>query len=145
MHGAVISGRCAAGYLTEPFYTPAKPDTRTLAWTVDAISKSYLGGGWIATTAWTRDHAEGVGPFAAAMRDAANWANRQPPAIAGVLVKYTGGDPATVASEARDVSPSGSRPISCSQASTLPPGTCVFRAFRLRRCSRLRSYYCTED
>lgn len=103
MHEAVISGRCAAGYLTEPFYTPAKPDTRTLAWTLDAISKDYLGGAWIATPAWSRGHADAVARFAAAMRDAANWANRQPPAIVGILVKYTGGDAATVASEIRDV------------------------------------------
>lgn len=103
MHEAVITGRCAAGYLTEPFYTPAKPDTRTLAWTLDSISKNYLGAGWIATTAWTRDHADAVARFASAMRDAANWANRQPPAIVGILVKYTGGDAATVASETRDV------------------------------------------
>lgn len=103
MHEAVISGRCAAGYLTEPFYTPAKPDTRTLAWTLDAISKNYLGGAWIATPAWSHDHADAVARFAAAMRDAANWADRQPPAIVGILVKYTGGDAATVASEIRDV------------------------------------------
>jgi NitT/TauT family transport system substrate-binding protein len=103
MHEAVASGRCAAGYLTEPFYTPAKRDTRTLAWTLDAISKDYLGGGWVATAVWTRDHADVVSRFGAAMRDAANWANRQPPAIVGILVKYTGGDPATIASEVRDV------------------------------------------
>lgn len=103
MHEAVISGRCSAGYLTEPFYTPAKPDTRTLAWTLDSISKNYLGAAWTATAAWTRDHPDAVARFAAAMRDAASWANRQPPAIVGILVKYTGGDPATVASETRDV------------------------------------------
>jgi hypothetical protein len=37
------------------------------------------------------------------MRDATDWANRKPPAIVGILVKYTGGDPATIASEVRDI------------------------------------------
>jgi ABC-type nitrate/sulfonate/bicarbonate transport system substrate-binding protein len=63
MHEAVISGRCAAGYLTEPFYTPAKADTRTLAWTLDSISKNYHSAVWIAAAAWTRDHPDAVARF----------------------------------------------------------------------------------
>jgi NitT/TauT family transport system substrate-binding protein len=103
MDAAIASGRCDAGYVTEPYYTPAKRDARTLAWTLDAVSKDYLAAGWFTTTDWAREHRDAVRRFAAAMRDAAEWANRKPPAVADILVKELKADPATVSSEVRDV------------------------------------------
>lgn len=103
MHAAIVAGRCSAGYIAEPFYTPAKHDTRTLAWTLDAVSKEYLAGGWFTSADWSLAHAEALRRFAAAMRDAALWADRRPPAIVGILVKYLKDDPETVVSEVRDV------------------------------------------
>lgn len=100
---AVSSGRCDAGYLTEPYYTPAKKTTRALAWTLDAISKNYLAAGWFTTGDWAHDHPEEVRRFSAAMRDAAVWANRRPPDVERILVRELKADPATVASEVRDV------------------------------------------
>ncbi len=100
---ALASGRCDAGYVTEPYYTPAKRDARALAWTLDAVSKDYLAAGWFTTTGWAREHTDAVRRFSAAMRDAAAWANRKPPSVTEILVKELKADPAIIASEVRDV------------------------------------------
>jgi len=82
---AIDAGRCDGGFLTEPFFTPAKHNKRVLAWTIDAISKDYLAAGWFTTASWARSHPDAVRRFAAAMRDAAAWANPEPPAVDDVL------------------------------------------------------------
>lgn len=100
---AIAAGRCDGGYVSEPYYTPAKRQTRVLAWTLDAISKNYLAAAWFTTSTWARDHADAVRRFDAAMRDAAAWANAKPHAVDPILVKDFKVDPSTVGSEVRDV------------------------------------------
>lgn len=98
---AITAGRCDGGFLTEPYFTPANQNTRVLAWTIDAVSKDYLAAGWFTTTAWVRNHPEAVRRFAAAMRDAAAWANQTPPPIDDILAREFKVDRSALASEDR--------------------------------------------
>jgi NitT/TauT family transport system substrate-binding protein len=101
---AVAAGRVDAGILFEPFFTAAKnnPAYRFLPWKpTDGIANDFLAAAWFATPKWAHEHPDAVRRFAAAMREAATWANRNPPGIADVLVKGFGADPAVVAAVAR--------------------------------------------
>jgi len=60
--------------------------------------------GWFATTAWADAHPDLVRRFAAAMRETALWANRNPAQSLPILVKYIKLDPQVARQVVRRVS-----------------------------------------
>jgi NitT/TauT family transport system substrate-binding protein len=97
MPEALTAGRIDAAWLTEPYLDQTKGTGRVLATALDAISKEFLIGAWFTTSQWASNHPDLVRRFAAAMHDAADWANANPSKSAEILVKYTKIDPAVVA------------------------------------------------
>jgi ABC-type nitrate/sulfonate/bicarbonate transport system substrate-binding protein len=98
---ALGAGRIDAAWLTEPFLSSTKRNGRVLATAFDAISKEFLVGIWFTSAPWAKDHPDLVKRFAAVMREAALWANKNQAQSAAILVKYTKIDPAVVATTVR--------------------------------------------
>jgi len=102
MPEALNSGRVDAAMITEPFLTQAKKTERVLAATpFVAIAPEFAFGDWVANAQWAKDHADAVARFAAAMRETAQWANKNQAASGAVLQKYAKIDPALVATMSR--------------------------------------------
>jgi NitT/TauT family transport system substrate-binding protein len=98
---ALASGRADAGFVVEPFLSVLSKKERVLVYGMDAIARRFLIAGWFATSAWAKDHTEGVKRFGLAMHEAAVWANQNVAKSAGVVAKYTRLDPAVVATMTR--------------------------------------------
>jgi NitT/TauT family transport system substrate-binding protein len=101
MPTAVESGRVDAANVAEPFVNAARKNGRILADCFDAIAKRFLIVGWVATPQWVQDHPDLAQRFAAAMHDAAVWANKNPDKSAAILAKYTKIDPTVIAAMTR--------------------------------------------
>jgi NitT/TauT family transport system substrate-binding protein len=103
MPAALSAGRIDAALVNEPYLGAAKKDSRLLSYPFDAVSKQFLIGGWFATSQWASDHPDVVKRFAAAMREAALFANtRANDAKSGeILSTYTKIDPAVIAAMVR--------------------------------------------
>jgi NitT/TauT family transport system substrate-binding protein len=103
MPAALAAGRVDAAYVAEPFFTVARKDVRVLGYAHNAVAKQFLQSAWFTTATWAAAHPDAVRRFAAAMRDAAQWANqRNNHARSGeILAKYAKLDPATIASMER--------------------------------------------
>ena len=103
MPAALAGGRIDAAYISEPFLAIARSNVRVLGYTHDAIAKQFLQSAWFTTPQWAKDHADLVRRFAAAMHDAASWANvKANQARSGaILAKYTKIDPTIVAAMER--------------------------------------------
>lgn len=103
MPAALTAGRIDAALVNEPYLGSAKKDSRLLAYPFDAVAKQFLIGGWEATPQWASEHPDLVKRFAAAMHDAAVWANvRANDAKSGaILSQYTKIDPSVIASMVR--------------------------------------------
>ena len=102
MPEALNSGRVDAAMITEPFLTAAKKTERILAATpFAAIAPDFAFGDWVANAQWAKDHADSVARFAAAMRETAQWANKNQAASGLILQKYTKIDPAVLATMSR--------------------------------------------
>jgi NitT/TauT family transport system substrate-binding protein len=100
---ALASGRVDAAYVVEPFVTIAqkKNAARILATGDDAIGPIYTATGWFATAQWAKAHPDLVTRFAAAMLEAARWANANPTKVVPTLVKELHADPVIVAAANR--------------------------------------------
>lgn len=97
MIGALEAGRVDAAFEAEPFLTTAAKSVRMLSPCFDAIAKRFLIGSWITTAQWASAHPNEVARFAAAIRETAQWANKNTAASGAILTKYTKLDPAVVA------------------------------------------------
>jgi NitT/TauT family transport system substrate-binding protein len=92
MADAVATGRVDAVMMTEPELSGAleKKRVRILAAPMESIGREFLVGVWFATSSYAKSHPEIVRAFAAAMADAANWANRNQSESAKILEAHTG-------------------------------------------------------
>ncbi len=89
MAPALARGRIDAAMILEPEETQAKDETRVLGKAYDAIAKQLLITGWVANKNWLDRNPEAARRFAGAIRDTADWANRNPDATASILEKFT--------------------------------------------------------
>jgi NitT/TauT family transport system substrate-binding protein len=90
---AIEKNRIDAGMMPEPQISEARATCRVFANAYDAIGDGFMIAGWFATTAWADAHPDVVRRFAAAMRETAIWANRNPAQSLPILVKYVKLDP----------------------------------------------------
>jgi NitT/TauT family transport system substrate-binding protein len=90
---AIEKNRIDAGMMPEPQISEARATCRVFANAYDAIGDGFMIAGWFATTAWADAHPDLVRRFAAAMRETALWANRNPAQSLPILVKYIKLDP----------------------------------------------------
>jgi NitT/TauT family transport system substrate-binding protein len=101
MPAALATGRIDAAYVAEPFLTQAKKTAHTVSVEFDAIANSFLVAGWFTTNDWAKSHARAVQLFAQSMRDASDWALKNPDKCPAILAKYLKVDVATVAATPR--------------------------------------------
>jgi NitT/TauT family transport system substrate-binding protein len=102
---ALAAGRIDAAYLVEPFITigTRRNLIRMLASGDDAIAPTYLASAWYASSVWTKAHPELVSRFAAAIGQAARWANANPTKVVPIIVDHLRTDPALTAATPRTV------------------------------------------
>lgn len=103
MPPALGAGRVDAALVNEPYLGAVKSESKVLGYPFDAVSKEFLIGGWFSNAQWAKDHPDLVNRFAAAMREAAAWANQKQNTAksAEILERYTKMDPAVVSSMVR--------------------------------------------
>ncbi len=101
MPAALASGRIDAAFVAEPFLTDAKKTSHTVGIEFDAIANSFLVAGWFTTSDWAKSHARAVQLFAQSMRDASDWALKNPAKCPDILAKYLKVDAAQVATTPR--------------------------------------------
>jgi len=105
MAGALAQGRVDAAIMAEPTMTESKGQTRFLSNCYDGIGSAYMIGAYFATTAWVAAHPDLARKFAAALRETAAWANKNPQASAVILARVAKMDPAIAAKMYRSVYP----------------------------------------
>jgi NitT/TauT family transport system substrate-binding protein len=101
MPAALASGRIDAAFVAEPYLTEAKKTSHTVGIEFDAIANSFLVAGWFTTNDWAKSHARAVQLFAQSMRDASDWALKNPAKCPDILAKYLKVDAAQVAATPR--------------------------------------------
>lgn len=91
MGAAVTSGRVDAAHVEEPTLTfLGTVNYRNIAAPSDAIASQWCQGGYFCTLAFAQANRDIVKRFAAAMADAAVWANNNHEATARIIEKYSG-------------------------------------------------------
>jgi NitT/TauT family transport system substrate-binding protein len=101
MPGALATGRIDAAYVAEPFLAGAEKAGHAVTIEFDAIAKSFLIAGWFTTTDWAQAHPEAVVRFAGAIREATDWAQKNPAKCPDIVAKYLKMEPAQVAATPR--------------------------------------------
>jgi NitT/TauT family transport system substrate-binding protein len=101
MAGAMATKRIDAAFVAEPFYEVAKKSLHTVAIEFDAIAKEFLVAGWFTTTDWANAHPQVCARFAGVIRDATDWAAKNPAACVDILVKYLKVDRSAVVASPR--------------------------------------------
>jgi len=101
MAAALASGRIDAAFVAEPFLTEAKRAAHTVGIEFDAVANAFLVAGWCTTNDWAKSHARAVALFAQSMRDASDWALKNPAKCPAILAKYLKVDAAQVAATPR--------------------------------------------
>jgi NitT/TauT family transport system substrate-binding protein len=96
MSAALEAGRIDAGWIVEPSLGVVK-NGRVVFYGYDVIAKHFLLGAWFTTAQWAKDHSDAVKRFAAAIRETAAWANKNPEKSGEILAKYTKIDPSVIA------------------------------------------------
>jgi NitT/TauT family transport system substrate-binding protein len=91
MAPAVAAGRIDAGVTAEPDLTDAVTSgtARILTPVYNAIAPSFIIGAWFTTSDWAKAHADLLARYVAAITEAGAWANKNQPASAKILEKYT--------------------------------------------------------
>jgi NitT/TauT family transport system substrate-binding protein len=91
MGPAVVAGRIDAGVTAEPDLTDAVAagTARILAPVYSAIAPTFIIGAWFTTTDWAKAHPDLLARYVAAINEAGAWANKNQPASAKILEKYT--------------------------------------------------------
>jgi NitT/TauT family transport system substrate-binding protein len=92
-----------AAFISEPALTLAKEagDVRIVGNPYDSIGRRFLINGYFSSTDWISKHPQEVARFAAAMTEAARWANNNRALSAPILVAHTKILPALVAKMTR--------------------------------------------
>lgn len=86
MAAAIDQGTVAGGYAGEPFFTMATSHgMKLLVFAKGAVAPTFMGSGWFADTTWIAKNRETATQFAAAMHDAAVWANANRAATEPIL------------------------------------------------------------
>jgi NitT/TauT family transport system substrate-binding protein len=101
MPAALVTGRIDAAFVAEPFLVPAKKVAHTVAVEFDAIANAFLVAGWFTTDDWAKKHQRAVALFAQSMREAVEWAQKNPAKCPAILAKYLKVDQAQVAANPR--------------------------------------------
>lgn len=101
MPAALQTGRIDAAFVAEPYLTAAKRVAHTVSVEFDAIANDFLVAGWFTTTNWANGHQRAVALFAQALRDAADWAKKNPAQCPPIIAKYLKVDAAQVAATPR--------------------------------------------
>jgi NitT/TauT family transport system substrate-binding protein len=94
--GAVTQGRADASLSVEPFITQSKGDTRVFSNPFGVLGDNYLITAYFAAAPWAQANKAVVARFAAVIREAADWANKNPAKSAEILAKYAKLDPDVV-------------------------------------------------
>ncbi len=90
MPGAIAQGTVAGGLPPEPALSAAEAaGNRVVVMDHNAIAPAFLLSGWVTTRAWADAHRSAVKGFAAAIREAAVWANKNHDESAPILASYT--------------------------------------------------------
>jgi NitT/TauT family transport system substrate-binding protein len=91
MGPAVVAGRIDAGVTAEPDLTDAVAGgtARILAPVYSAVAPTFIIGAWFTTTDWAKGHPDLLARYVAAINEAGAWANKNQPASAKILEKYT--------------------------------------------------------
>jgi ABC-type nitrate/sulfonate/bicarbonate transport system substrate-binding protein len=85
----VTQGRADASLSVEPFITQSKADTRVFANTFGVLGDGYLITAYFAAAPWAQAHPALVARFAAVIKAAGDWANKNPAKSAEILAKYS--------------------------------------------------------
>jgi NitT/TauT family transport system substrate-binding protein len=95
---AVVAGRIDATVLTVPFLGQivAGGDVRVLTDAYSAISKSFLGLGWITTKAYADEHPDVIARFSRVMHDAAIYVNAHHDDTVQMMSDLAKVDPSTI-------------------------------------------------
>jgi NitT/TauT family transport system substrate-binding protein len=97
MAPAIVAGRIDAATLLEPSLTYAKNDVRVLGKCYDAIAKTLMICTHFGPNDWLAKNAATVQKFSTAMKQAADWANKNPADSATILANLTKIPPDVVA------------------------------------------------
>jgi NitT/TauT family transport system substrate-binding protein len=90
MVGALDSGRVDVAIPSEPFTSQGRAGNRIIGNCYEALSGQMLLFGFFATTTWLAANSETAVKFAAAIKQAALWANTHQKASAVLLTQFTG-------------------------------------------------------
>jgi NitT/TauT family transport system substrate-binding protein len=101
MPAALAANRVDAAWITEPFVTIAKEQSRILGYGFDSIAREFVISAWFTTSQWATDHPDLVRRFATVMRETALWANKNHARSGEVLGKYVKLDTTVVAAMTR--------------------------------------------
>lgn len=90
MMPSLVAKRIDAAMLVEPFLSDSRDQTRNVSRPYDALAARLMTFGWIASTDWYEKNQALIPRVVAAIRQTAQWANRDRAATAQVLAKYSG-------------------------------------------------------
>ena len=92
---ALDDGRIDAITLLPPFQTKALDSGkyRVLGKPYDAVAKTFMIAGWVATTDWATKNADAARRFALAMRESSTYCNANPQKTIGPVAAFTKVDP----------------------------------------------------
>lgn len=97
MPAAVARGTVQAAVMTEPYLTVAHDDTRILGYPYDAVGRRFLIDAWFSSETWVVQNPSVAARFAAALREAADWANSHHLQSATILALHSPIAPAVLA------------------------------------------------
>ena len=101
MPAAIARGAVGAGMLGEPFITLSVNETRVLANTYNTIADHFILNAFYARRDWLAENPDLARRLAAALYDAAHWANTHHADTLAILVKYGKLDPDKLANVRR--------------------------------------------
>jgi NitT/TauT family transport system substrate-binding protein len=100
---AMEAGRIDGAFIVEPYASHLKARTRLLGRPYEVIAKRFLGAGYFTSKQWASEHPDLVARFAAAIREASAWGNKNQTKSAVMLEKYAKVDADTVLHMTRSV------------------------------------------
>ncbi len=100
-YAAVDARRLDACIVAEPQITQMKPIGRVLAKPYDTLGEGWMIAGYFSTRQWADANPDLYRRFVSAMRETAQWANRNQDKSADILSKYTKLDPQLIRSGVR--------------------------------------------
>jgi NitT/TauT family transport system substrate-binding protein len=89
MAAALARGTVQAAVMTEPYLTDGHDKLRIIGKPYDAVGQRFLINGWFSSEQWVTEHPGLASRFAAALANAATWANAHHSESAAILVRYS--------------------------------------------------------